>query len=87
MNLLADSALLIMVFIHVSKSIIMSYKHFHNEQQIFEVDTHTSGKFHQFLFQGGSDGRLVGDRPKLGDLLSTKNMKSISAKRSQNVFR
>ena len=40
MNLLADSALLIMVFIHVSKSIIMSYKHFNNEQQIFEVDTH-----------------------------------------------
>merc|ERR1712107_494327 len=39
------------------------------------------------LHSCGSDGRLVGDRPKLGDILSTKNMKSISAKRSQNVFR
>merc|ERR1712107_869509 len=39
------------------------------------------------LHSCGSDGRLVGDRPKLGDILSTKNMRSISAKRSQNVFR
>merc|ERR1719200_43511 len=34
------------------------------------------------LHSCGSDGRLVGDRPKLGDILSTKNMKSISAKKS-----
>ena len=52
MNLLADSALLIMVFIHVSKSIIMSYKHFHNKQQIFEVDT-VQANFINFFFQAG----------------------------------